>query len=135
LIDYYFSKTLHKTYFIYTGITPYLKFWIQLGVWDWVSTYFLFKKFLKILLLQINSFSVFGSFWCTSIKNKFLKIKNIILMYFRVKNTLKKNFWKCNSPLMKSWLRAFLFWELKAQQVSSNPIWRVCYHPFLSAPN
>jgi hypothetical protein len=32
----------------------------------------------------------FESFWCVDLKNDFWK-KNIILMYFGMKNTLKKN--------------------------------------------
>jgi len=34
-------------------------------------------------------FSVFKLFWCIGIKNKILKIKNIILIYFWTKNILK----------------------------------------------
>ena len=36
-------------------------------------------------------FCIFISFWCTDVKNNFLKVKNIILMCFQIKNTLKNN--------------------------------------------
>jgi hypothetical protein len=36
-------------------------------------------------------FGVFNSFSCVDIKNNFLKIKNIILIYLLVNNTLKNN--------------------------------------------
>jgi hypothetical protein len=56
----------------------------------------LLKKFgifiLIFSLLQINIFYVFRSFWCTDVKNIFLKMKkNIILIHFWVKNILKSN--------------------------------------------
>ena len=36
-------------------------------------------------------FCIFISFWCADVKNNFLKVKNIILMCFQIKNTLKNN--------------------------------------------
>jgi hypothetical protein len=42
-------------------------------------------------LLLIFFFCVFGSFWWTDIKIIFLKNKNIILVHFRAKNSLKRN--------------------------------------------
>jgi len=44
-------------------------------------------------LLKINFFIYFLLFWCVNLKNNFLKIKNIILIYIDIKNTLKSN---CN---------------------------------------
>jgi hypothetical protein len=54
--------------------------------------FFLLKK------LQINiCLSVFWSFWCADVKNK--KIwKNIILMHFQEKRTLKNNFYHTPKP-------------------------------------
>jgi hypothetical protein len=47
------------------------------------------------LALRLNHyftiFCVFLSFWCVDIKNNFFLKKNIILMHFQVKNTLKYN--------------------------------------------
>jgi hypothetical protein len=43
--------------------------------------FFLFKINLLIFLNYIN------------VKNNFLKIKNIILIYYQIKNTLKNNFY------------------------------------------
>ena len=40
---------------------------------------------------NFNSFYIFESFWCANLKNNFLKIKNIILIHFDPKNTLKSN--------------------------------------------
>ena len=36
-------------------------------------------------------FGIFRSFWCADIKNIFFFKKNIIMMHFRAKNTLKRN--------------------------------------------
>jgi len=46
----------------------------------------LHEIFFKILLLKINFFYILDRF-----DTLILKIKNIILMYFRMKNTLKNN--------------------------------------------
>jgi hypothetical protein len=69
--------------------------WFVLGytkdVWHCISEVFL-KKIKFFYLKLICFFYIFILFWCVNIKNNFLKIKKyIILMYFRMKNTLKTN--------------------------------------------
>jgi hypothetical protein len=57
-----------------------------------LSTVFLKKKLNFFYLLQINIFLVFLDYFDTLISKIILKNKkNIILIYFRVKNTLKNN--------------------------------------------
>ena len=57
----------------------------------------IFNNKINIFIFLINIFLSFQIFWCANIKNIFFKIKkNIILMYFQVKNTLKRN---CNHTL------------------------------------
>jgi hypothetical protein len=50
-------------------------------------------KFL-FYIFSSNYFFIFLNLWCTVIKNKFKKIKNIISIYFEIKNTLKINYKK-----------------------------------------
>ena len=49
---------------------------------------YILKNILFFYLFQIY---IFILFWCTDVKNKFLKIKNLISMYFQTKNTSKNN--------------------------------------------
>jgi len=59
----------------------------------WVSKIF-FKTiecFLFLFYFILKLFNIFRLFWFIDIKTNFLKIKNIILIYFQVKNTLKNN--------------------------------------------
>jgi len=58
------------------------------SVWKCGPTH-VFKK-IKYFLLKIN-FLCFGSFWCTDFKNNLKNKKNIILMHFSTKITLKNN--------------------------------------------
>jgi hypothetical protein len=46
---------------------------------------------LKDIFFKLYIFYIFKLFWCIDIKNNFLKIKKIILIYFKIKNTLKNN--------------------------------------------
>jgi hypothetical protein len=77
------------------------------------------KAFLKNLnffyfFLQINIFfSVFRLFWCVDVENNFLKIKNIILIYFRVKNTLKNN----RNHTLREALNLYIMWEINSSFV------------------
>jgi len=60
----------------------------------------------EIVLLKINFFNVFGSLWCADVKNKFQK--NIILMHFQAKSTLKRNcYHTLKHPLLLSALPAY----------------------------
>jgi len=51
-------------------------------------------------MLQIIIFCIFRSFWCADVKNNFFKIKNIILIYFWTKITLKNNVTTCSTTLL-----------------------------------
>jgi len=53
-----------------------------------VSKIFL-KFFYFFLWFKLIFFGIFRLFWCVDVKNNFVKIKNIILIYFWVKNNLK----------------------------------------------
>jgi hypothetical protein len=59
-------------------------------------------------LLKINFFNVFGSLWCADVKNNFFLKKNIILMHFHAKSTLKRNcYHTLKHPLLLSALPAY----------------------------
>jgi hypothetical protein len=58
---------------------------------------------------------MFRSFWCVDVKNNFFK-KNITLIYFRVKNTLKSN----HNHTFKHALHDLFLWNGSCEMVRQD---------------
>jgi hypothetical protein len=78
------------SFFYFKNLWQYNILSLFYSVWE-RSTNCVSQNF-KIIFVKKYFFICFKSFWCVDLKNNFLKIKkNIILMHFGTKSTLKSN--------------------------------------------
>jgi len=66
-------------------------------VWFESKFYFVFFIKIKLFFFKLILLVFLDRFWSTKIKNEFKK-KNIIFMFFQVKNTLKNNNYPTLAP-------------------------------------